>query len=100
MYIPDHFRPTDEDVAKLLANLAAADLITATAASFDVTSLQLRDDGSFAVTTAAVPEPPTWALLLFGLLIACFFARMRSREFGRHVRFRWSCAAPSVLAAA
>ncbi len=30
MYIPDHFRPTDEDVAELLANLGAADLISAT----------------------------------------------------------------------
>lgn len=30
MYIPDHFRPTDEDVVALLANIGAADLITAT----------------------------------------------------------------------
>jgi transcriptional regulator len=31
VYIPDHFRPTDADVAELLANIGAADLITATA---------------------------------------------------------------------
>jgi transcriptional regulator len=30
MYVPDHFRPTEEDVAALLANLDAADLITVT----------------------------------------------------------------------
>jgi transcriptional regulator len=30
VYIPDHFRPSDDDVAELLANIAAADLITAT----------------------------------------------------------------------
>jgi transcriptional regulator len=30
MYVPDHFRPSDEEVATLLANLDAADLITAT----------------------------------------------------------------------
>jgi transcriptional regulator len=30
VYIPDHFRPTDADVAELLANIGAADLITAT----------------------------------------------------------------------
>ena len=31
MYVPDHFRPSDDDVADLLANIGAADLITATA---------------------------------------------------------------------
>ncbi len=41
MYIPDHFRPTDEDVAKLLANLGAADLITATAEGLLATMLPL-----------------------------------------------------------
>jgi transcriptional regulator len=30
MYVPDHFRPTDEEVATLLANIDAADLITTT----------------------------------------------------------------------
>jgi transcriptional regulator len=30
VYVPDHFRPTDADVAALLENLGAADLITAT----------------------------------------------------------------------
>src|SRR5258708_4038772 len=30
MYVPDHFRPTDADVRALLANIGAADLITAT----------------------------------------------------------------------
>ena len=46
MYIPDHFRPTDEDVRLLLANLGAADLITATA------------DGLLATMLPLIHEPP------------------------------------------
>ena len=41
MYIPDHFRPTDEDVAELLANIGAADLISATSAGLLATMLPL-----------------------------------------------------------
>ena len=41
MYIPDHFRPTDEDVADLLANLGAADLISATGEGLLATFLPL-----------------------------------------------------------
>jgi transcriptional regulator len=41
VYIPDHFRPTDEDVAELLANLGAAELITATAGGLLATMLPL-----------------------------------------------------------
>jgi len=41
VYIPDHFRPTDEDVAQLLANIGAADLITATAGGLLATMLPL-----------------------------------------------------------
>jgi transcriptional regulator len=41
VYIPDHFRPTDEDVRDLLAHLGAADLITATADGLLATMLPL-----------------------------------------------------------
>ena len=46
MYIPDHFRPADEDVAELLANIGAADLITSTA------------DGMLATMLPLIHEPP------------------------------------------
>jgi len=46
VYIPDHFRPADEDVAELLANIGAADLITATA------------DGLLATMLPLIHEPP------------------------------------------
>ena len=39
VYIPDHFRPADEDVAELLANIGAADLVTATAEGLLATML-------------------------------------------------------------
>ena len=41
MYIPDHFRPTDDEVAELLANSGAADLITATTDGLLATMLPL-----------------------------------------------------------
>ncbi len=41
MYIPDHIRPTDEDVAELLANLGAADLVSATGEGLLATFLPL-----------------------------------------------------------
>jgi transcriptional regulator len=41
VYVPDHFRPTDDDVATLLANLDAADLITPTADGLLATFLPL-----------------------------------------------------------
>jgi transcriptional regulator len=46
VYVPDHFRPTDDDVATLLANLGAADLITATA------------DGLLGTMLPLIYEPP------------------------------------------
>jgi transcriptional regulator len=46
VYIPDHFRPSDDDVAELLANMGAADLITATA------------DGLLGTMLPLVYEPP------------------------------------------
>lgn len=46
MYIPQHFRPSDDDVAELLANIGAADLITATA------------DGLLATMLPLIHEPP------------------------------------------
>ncbi|HUQ78158.1 MAG TPA: FMN-binding negative transcriptional regulator [Patescibacteria group bacterium] len=45
MYIPDHFRPTDQDVAELLDNLGAADLISAT------------DEGLLATFLPLIHEP-------------------------------------------
>ncbi len=41
MYVPDHFRPTDDDVRRLLANLDAADLIAPTADGLLATFLPL-----------------------------------------------------------
>jgi transcriptional regulator len=41
VYIPDHFRPAEEDVVALLANIGAADLITATADGLLATMLPL-----------------------------------------------------------
>jgi transcriptional regulator len=46
VYIPDHFRPTDEDVAELLGNIGAADLVTATA------------DGLLSTMLPLIHEPP------------------------------------------
>jgi transcriptional regulator len=46
VYVPDHFRPTDDDVAELLANVGAADLITAT------------EDGLLATFLPLIHEPP------------------------------------------
>ena len=46
MYIPDHFRPSDDDVRQLLAEIGAADLITATA------------DGLLATFLPLIHEPP------------------------------------------
>jgi transcriptional regulator len=46
VYIPDHFRPTDEDVRSLLDHIGAADLITATA------------DGLLATMLPLIFEPP------------------------------------------
>lgn len=41
VYIPDHFRPSDDEVRDLLANLGAAELITATAEGLLATLLPL-----------------------------------------------------------
>jgi transcriptional regulator len=41
MYVPEHFRPTDADIADLLANLGAADVITPTAEGLLATYLPL-----------------------------------------------------------
>jgi transcriptional regulator len=46
VYIPDHFRPSDDDVAALLANIAAADLVTSSA------------DGLMATMLPLIYEPP------------------------------------------
>ena len=55
MYIPDHFRPADEDVAELLANIGAADLITATAEGLLATMLPLIHEPTRPSTRPAAP---------------------------------------------
>jgi hypothetical protein len=93
---PDH--PTDlgyvnDDNNVGLSNLFAAEqtrdsvidsrLITAVSSKFDITELQFNpDNGSFLVTANAVPEPPTWALMLLGLLVMGACARVRRRDIG------------------
>jgi len=47
VYIPDHFRPTDDDVAELLAHIGAAELITATV------------DGLLATMLPLIYQPPS-----------------------------------------
>ena len=44
MYIPDHFRPTDEDVVALLRDHGAVDLITSTAGGLLATMLPMAWD--------------------------------------------------------
>jgi len=46
VYIPDHFRPTDDEVGELLANLDAVELVTAT------------DEGLLATFLPLIHEPP------------------------------------------
>jgi transcriptional regulator len=46
VYVPDHFRPTDDDVAELLAHIGAAELVTATA------------DGLLATMLPLIHQPP------------------------------------------
>ena len=46
MYVPAHFKPDDEAVRDLLANIGAADLITATAEGILSTLLPLIHDAS------------------------------------------------------
>lgn len=53
---------------------------SARSAQFDITTLALNADGSFAVQAAAVPEPGTWALMVVGSVL--MLARLRSRRQG------------------
>ena len=57
MYVPDHFRPTDDDVATLLANLDAADLITPTADGLLATFLPLIHEPAGASAEAGRAWP-------------------------------------------
>ena len=54
---------------------------SARSSQFDVTGLAINADGSFAVQAAAVPEPGTWALMLFGS--ALLVGRLRARDRDR-----------------
>jgi len=62
--------------------------ISAVSSMFDVTGLHLEADGSVVVTTAPIPEPSTWAMLVGGLLLLQGWARRRTagalRAAARH----------------
>jgi T5SS/PEP-CTERM-associated repeat protein len=51
--------------------------ISAVSSAFDISSLQLRSDGSFAVIAAPIPEPSTWAMLIVGMLFLSAITRRR-----------------------
>ena len=53
MYVPDHFRPTDGEIADLLDGIAAGELITATADGLLATLLPLI----WEPTSASDPQP-------------------------------------------
>ena len=58
-------------------------MITAVSSKFDSTELQFNpDNGSFLVVANAVPEPPTWMLMLLGLLVMRAYAGLRRRDIG------------------
>jgi len=59
-------------------NLFTTAQFSARSAQFDITTLALNADGSFAVQAAAVPEPGTWALMLLGSVL--LLARVRPRR--------------------
>ena len=69
MYVPAHFKPDDDAVAELLANIGAADLITATADGLLATMLPLvheapgvdRDSGRGAPPGARRAQQPQWS---------------------------------------
>lgn len=54
MYVPDHFRPTDDEVRELLAKMDAADLITSTAEGLLATFLPLIYEPAGASPEAGV----------------------------------------------
>ncbi len=59
-------------------------LVTAVSSRFDIRQLVLQEGGGFALVAVAnaVPEPPTWALLLAALFAAGAIAHARRRAAG------------------
>ena len=56
MYVPDHFRPSEADVAALLDNLGAAELITSTENGLLATYLPLLYEAPAAGTSGETPD--------------------------------------------
>jgi T5SS/PEP-CTERM-associated repeat protein len=74
--------------------------IAAVSSVFDVTDLRLQADGSLEVTTAAIPEPSTWASMLLGLLgFGAWVRRRRGRAMTTPLERRSATSSPAPLAA-
>jgi len=54
--------------------------ITAVSPVYDLSDLHVAADGTVTVVAVPIPEPSTWALLLFGLLAMGSMARQRTRS--------------------
>ena len=52
--------------------------ITVTSAVYDVSNVQLGADGTINVVAVPVPEPSTWAMLVFGMVAMTTIARRRA----------------------
>jgi T5SS/PEP-CTERM-associated repeat protein len=54
--------------------------ISAVSSAYDISSLQLQADGSFAVVAAPIPEPSTWAMLTVGMFLIGAMTRRQRRH--------------------
>jgi len=60
-------------------NVVDAAKFTAESSAYDLSNLQLQADGSLSIVATPVPEPSTWAILVFGLLAVGRMARRSAR---------------------